>query len=72
MKLSEKHNDSDSTHSPLEDKEKVVGVEQGGFETIAHGQLPPDPDEGLSDVEKAHIVRISHLLCRKVDAIEHH
>lgn len=56
MKLD--HHDSDSTHSPLDDKEKVVGVEQGGFETIGHGQLPPDPDASLSHEERARIVSV--------------
>ena len=56
MKSSAEHNDSDSTHSPLEDKEKVVGVEPGGFETLGHGELPPDPDAGLSEEERARIV----------------
>ena len=56
MKLSKEHNDSDSTHSPIHDNEKVVGVEPGAFETRGRGQLPPDPDAGLSEEEKAHIV----------------
>lgn len=56
MKLSTDQHDSDSNHSPLDDKEKVVGVEQGGFETLGHGQLPPDPDAGLSEEERAQIV----------------
>ena len=58
MKLSSEKNDSDSNQSPIDDKEKIVGVEQGGFETLGHGELPPDPDAGLSEEEKAHIVRI--------------
>ena len=56
MKLSKEHHDSDSTHSPIHDNEKVVGVEQGAFETRGRGQPPPDPDAGLSEEEKAHIV----------------
>ena len=56
MKLSTEHNDSDSTHSPVDDKEKVVGVQQGGFEALGHGELPPDPDAGLSEEEKTRIV----------------
>lgn len=58
MKLSTDHHDSDSTHSPLDDNEKVVGVERGGFETLGRGQLPPDPDYGLSEEEKARIVSV--------------
>ena len=64
MKLSTDHHDSDSTHSPIDDKEKVVGVEHGEFETLGRGQLPPDPDAGLSLEERAHIVslpRCKHL-----------
>ena len=57
-----KNNDSDSTHSPIDDKEKVVGVDQGGFETLGHGELPPDPDAGLSEEEKARIVCILQLI----------
>lgn len=58
MKFSKDHHDSDSTHSPTDDKEKVIGVEQGGFETHGRGQLPPDPDAGLSAEERARIVSI--------------
>ena len=47
--------DSDSGHSPSDD-EKQVGVEPGAFETATVSQLPPDPDHGLSDAEKAEIV----------------
>ena len=47
--------DSDSGHSPSDD-EKGVGVRQGGFETLGHGQLPPDPDAHLSPEERAAIV----------------
>ena len=50
--------DSDSDHSPSED-EKKVGVEAGAFESLATHQLPPDPDEGLSDAQKAAIVSSS-------------
>ncbi|KAL8719729.1 MAG: hypothetical protein Q9225_003299 [Loekoesia sp. 1 TL-2023] len=49
--------DSDSGHSPSDD-EKKVGVEAGGFETLGHGELPPDPDADLSPEERAKIVRI--------------
>ncbi|KAL8713597.1 MAG: hypothetical protein Q9220_002459 [cf. Caloplaca sp. 1 TL-2023] len=48
--------DSDSGHSPSDD-EKAVGVRPGGFEELGHGDLPPDPDAGLSDEEKAKIDR---------------
>ena len=47
--------DSDSGHSPSDDGKKV-GVEEGAFESLAAKQLPPDPDAGLSDEEKARIV----------------
>ena len=50
--------DSDSDHSPADD-EKNVGVEAGAFESLATRQLPPDPDQGLSDAEKAAIVSYS-------------
>ena len=56
MKFSSEKQDSDSSHSPLPDNEKVTGVEPGGFETLGHGQLPPDPDAGLSAEERARIV----------------
>ena len=49
-----KHHDSDST--PSDDEKKVTGVEQGQFETLGRGELPPDPDAGLSEAEKAAIV----------------
>lgn len=47
--------DSDSGHSPSDD-EKKVGVEAGGFQSIGHDELPPDPDAGLSAEERARIV----------------
>ena len=56
MKQSVEQQDSDSTHSPSDVNEKVVGVGQGEFETLGHGELPPDPDAGLSEEEKARIV----------------
>ncbi len=48
--------DSDSGHSPSDDEKRVTGVEAGGFENIGHGDLPPDPDAGYSEAEKAAIV----------------
>jgi hypothetical protein len=36
--------------------DKVTGVEEGQFETLGHGELPPDPDAGLSEAEKKAIV----------------
>lgn len=45
--------DSDSVPS---DDEKVTGVEAGPFESLGHGELPPDPDAGLSEAEKKAIV----------------
>lgn len=53
------HRDSSSGHSPCED-EKKIGVEPGAFEKKATSELPPDPDEGLSEEERARIV--SHSL----------
>lgn len=50
----QKHHDSDS--APSDDEKRVTGVQQGQFETLGHGQLPPDPDAGLSEAEKAAIV----------------
>ncbi len=50
----QKHHDSDS--APSDDEKKVTGVGQGQFETLGHGELPPDPDAGLSEAEKAAIV----------------
>ena len=55
MTTSSDHVDSDSGHSPIDDKERV-GVKQGEFETLGHGQLPPDPDAHLSPEERAAIV----------------
>ena len=62
MKNSTDHIDSDSGHSPSDD-EKRVGVGQGEFETLGHGQLPPDPDAHLSPEERAAIVGslVTHL-----------
>lgn len=53
-----KTSDSDSLHTPIED-EKKIGVGSGEFESLATHQLPPDPDAGLSDAEKAKIVSFS-------------
>ncbi|KAL8959417.1 MAG: hypothetical protein Q9193_003714, partial [Seirophora villosa] len=51
--------DSDSGGSPSDDEKKLgldrPGVEAGAFESRAHGQLPPDPDAGLSAEERAKI-----------------
>ena len=58
MKLSPEHIDSDSGHSPSDD-EKRVGVKPGEFETLGHGQLPPDPDAHLSLEERAAIVCVT-------------
>ena len=49
-----KHHDSDSV--PSDDEKRVTGVQQGQFETLGHGELPPDTDAGLSEAEKAAIV----------------
>ena len=57
MKNAVDHVDSDSGHTPPE-FDKEVGV----LAPLAHGHLPPDPDEGLSDEEKARIVPLLSLL----------
>ena len=51
--------DSDSALSPSDD-EKRVGLKRGDFETLGHGQLPPDPDAHLSPEERAAIVCSIH------------
>ncbi|KAI9715780.1 MAG: hypothetical protein M1812_005779 [Candelaria pacifica] len=57
MKTTTQHiSDSDSGRLPSDD-EKRLGVEPGAFETAHKHQLPPDPDAGLSDEEKAKIDR---------------
>ncbi|KAL8731511.1 MAG: hypothetical protein Q9166_003357 [cf. Caloplaca sp. 2 TL-2023] len=48
--------DSDSGHSPSDD-EKKVGATSTEFQAIGHGELPSDPDAGLSQGEKAKIDR---------------
>lgn len=50
--------DSDSGNFPSDDEKKVTGVETGGFENLGHGELPPDPDAGMNDAERAAIVSI--------------
>lgn len=62
----QKHHDSDST--PSDDEKKITGVGEGDFETLGHGELPPDPDAGLSAAEKAAIVSISALTMVKTSA----
>lgn len=58
MALDDKHHDSDSGRYPSDDEKRVTGVEAGGFENLGHGELPPDPDAGLSEAEKAAIVGV--------------
>ncbi|KAL9609537.1 MAG: hypothetical protein Q9167_005696 [Letrouitia subvulpina] len=48
--------ESDSPHSPSDD-EKKVGADPGSLEKHAYDDLPFDPDEGLSDDEKAKVDR---------------
>ena len=55
MTISTDHLDTDSAHSPSDD-EKKLGVKQGQFETLEHGQFLPDPDAHLSLEERAAIV----------------
>ena len=51
MKSSVEHIDSGSGHTPSDDEKKI-----GVIETYKHGDLPPDPDAGLTDAERAQIV----------------
>ena len=55
VKRAKMKTDSNSDHSPSDD-EKKVGVKPGAFENLGTHELPPDPDEGLNDAEKAKIV----------------
>lgn len=55
MKLSTEHIDSDSGRSPSDD-ERRLGVKEGEFETLGHGELLPDLDAHLSPEERAVIV----------------
>ncbi|KAI4160580.1 MAG: hypothetical protein LQ342_005601 [Letrouitia transgressa] len=48
--------DSDSPHSPSDD-EKKVGADPASLEKHAYGELPLDPDESLSEDEKAKVDR---------------
>ncbi len=62
MKATAQHiSDSDSGRSPSDD-EKHVGVEAGAFESAGKRDLPPDPDAGLSEEERAKIVRNDPLI----------
>ena len=50
---------SDQSRNGEDEKKSVVRDDQAGKleDTVQrHGELPPDPDEGLSDEEKARIV----------------
>ncbi len=71
MALDEKIRDSDSGHSPSDDEKRVTGVEAGGFENIGHDELPPDPDAGFSEAEKAAIVSIMYKTSRSGLLIGH-
>ena len=51
-----KEQDIGSNGHDVSDDEKVLGVKQGEFESVGHGELPPDPDEHLSAEERAKIV----------------
>lgn len=46
--------DSDSGHAPSDDDRKIGVVAQ--LETVDGKELPPDPDAGLSEEERARIV----------------
>lgn len=54
----EMEKDSDSVKSKIGEDEKTIG-NIGGHENDKNIGLPSDPDEGLSDEEKAQIVRDS-------------
>ena len=50
--------DRTSSSSPSEDEKQVVADEK----QVPHGELPPDPDSGLSEAERERIVSLrSHL-----------
>ena len=53
MKPLVQHTDSDSGLTPFDDEKKIGVVEEPEYR---HGDLPPDPDAGLSEAEKARIV----------------
>ncbi|KAL9116300.1 MAG: hypothetical protein Q9187_007177, partial [Circinaria calcarea] len=53
MKPIVEHVDSDSGHSPSDDEKKIGHVDEAAF--TGHGHLPPDPDEGANDEERARI-----------------
>lgn len=52
--------DDDTDNAPWESKEADVKVKERPLDA-AHGDLPPDPDAGLSAEERARIVRSSKL-----------
>lgn len=60
MKPAVEHVDSDSGHTPSDDEKKIGLVDEAGF--TGHGHLPPDPDAGLSDEERARIVSKRYLM----------
>ncbi|MCJ1278900.1 hypothetical protein MMC21_006721 [Puttea exsequens] len=57
MGLDDKIRDSDSGRSPSDDEKQVTGVGAGQFEKAVLDDLPPDPDAGLSEAERAAIDR---------------
>lgn len=50
--------DSDSAHTPSDDDKKIGVV--GQLENIGGRELPPDPDAGLSEEERARIVCLAN------------
>ena len=58
MKPTATHVDSDSGRSPSDDEKRIGIVDERQPEN-----LPPDPDEGLSDEERARIVRSYTCAC---------
>lgn len=52
-----KHDGSESRE--VTEDEKVARLKPDEFETVGHGELPPDPDADLSEKERVEIVRAS-------------
>lgn len=62
-----KEQDIGSNGHDVSDDEKVLGVKSSEFESVGHGELPPDPDEHLSAEERARIVYTPSVLLSKKD-----
>lgn len=66
MKFRVTHADSDSAQSPSDVDDKRIGVAPGEFETVGRMHLQPDPDAGLSEVERETIVSESDSSIRAI------